>query len=211
MRPSHLVGRPVRCVTAQAQRRHLLAFVEGQRTEERYIVEWSRRFRHETLVSIDPFRGTPISLVTEAVKKQQDEKRNERRGRGRSYDEIWCVFDVDEHPDLPRAFDLARRHGIFVAVSNPCIELWFVLHFEDQTGWIHRHEAQKKSRELLECGKVLNANALDALFDRHEDAVRRAKGLHWRHIGGDSPPGENPSSSVWRLIESIRSANSPSA
>ena len=46
--------------------------------------------------------------------------------------------------ELPRAFDLARRHQISVAVSNPCIELWFVLHFEDHRAWIDRHAVQMK-------------------------------------------------------------------
>jgi hypothetical protein len=143
--------------------------VEGLRTEERYVVDWARRFRQDTLVTIDPFRGAPISLVTRAVENQREERRNEKRGRGRSYDEIWCVFDVDEHLELPRAFDLARRHLISVAVSNPCIELWFVLHFEDHRAWIDRHAVQMKSRALLQCGKVLSMEALDALFEQHEE------------------------------------------
>ena len=207
MKPSNRKGRPVRNATNRAQRPHLHVFVEGLRTEERYIVDWARRFRQDTLVTIDPFRGAPISLVTRAVENQREEIRNEKRGRGRSYDEIWCVFDVDEHLELPRAFDLARRHQISVAVSNPCIELWFVLHFEDHRAWIDRHAVQMKSRAVLQCGKVLSIEALDALFEQHEAAVQRAKELDIHHQNAGSPPGENPSSSVWTLIEAIRRSN----
>ncbi len=209
MKPANVGGQPVRSATKRAQRPHLLVFVEGLRTEERYIGDWSRRFRQGILVTIDSFRGTPISIVTRAVEKQREEKRNERRGRGRSYDEIWCVFDVDEHLELPRAFDLARRHQISVAVSNPCIELWFLLHFEDQRAWLDRHVAQQRSRDLLQCGKVLSIEALDALFERHEEAVHRAMNLDRHHENAGSPPGENPSSSVWRLIEAIRRSDTP--
>jgi hypothetical protein len=45
------------------------------------------------------------------------------------------MFDRDEHPNFARAIDLADRHGIKLAMSNPCLELWFILHFEDQTAY----------------------------------------------------------------------------
>jgi hypothetical protein len=119
------------------------------------------------------------------------------------------MFDVDEHPDLPQAIDLAQRHGINLAVSNPCIELWFILHFEAQTAWIERKQAQNRSETLLGCSKALTNGALQALFDRHDDAKSRAQQLEDGHVTAGSDPGENPSSTVWRLIESIRTAEVP--
>ena len=167
-------------------------------------MDWARRYRDYVLLTVDPFRGVPASLIEQAVKRQRDERRDQKRGRGRSYDEIWCVFDVDEHPDLPRVRDLGRRHEIHLAISNPCLELWFILHLEDQWAWIDRHQAQERSQELFGCGKVLSSDALEALFDRYDDAAERARALEHRHIDAGSSPEENPSSGVWRLIESIR-------
>jgi hypothetical protein len=204
MTPSSLGGQPVRHASQRASRRQILAFVEGKRTEERYLVDWARRYRDHVLLTVDPFRGVPTSLIEQAVKRQRDEKRDERRGRGRSYDEIWCVFDVDEHPDLSRVRDLGRRHNIHLAISNPCLELWFILHFEGQWAWIHRHQAQERSQELLGCEKVLGHDALEALFERYEGAIERARVLERRHVEAGSSPEENPSSSVWKLVESIR-------
>jgi hypothetical protein len=181
-----------------------LLFVEGRRTEDRYLTEWARRHRQDVVVTVDRFRGVPLSLVKEAVARQRQEKREESRGLGRGYDEIWCVFDVDEHPDLPEAMDLARRSGIFVAVSNPCIELWFLLHFADHTAWIHRHDAQRESRKLLKCGKVLDSAAVTLLIAQHDGAVQRAQALARRHRENGSPEDENPSSGIWQLIDSIR-------
>lgn len=209
MSPPSLGGLPVRRASQQAIRRQILVFVEGKRTEERYLVDWARRYRGDVIVVIDPFRGVPLSLVEHAVKLQRQERRDERRARGRKYDEIWCVFDIDEHPDLDRAFDLARRHGIHLAVSNPCLELWFILHFEDQSAWIHRRRAQERSEELLGCGKVLSDDAVAVLFDRYDCAADRARQLERRHSDAGSDPGENPSSGVWRLIETIRGSEAP--
>ncbi len=209
MSPPSLGGRPVRRASQRASRRQILVFVEGKRTEERYLVDWARRYRGDVIVIIDPFRGVPTSLIERAVDRQRQEKRDERRSRGRNYDQIWCMFDVDEHLDLDRVFDLARRHKVCLAVSNPCLELWFILHFEDQSRWIHRHQAQERSEELLGCGKVLSDGAVAALFDRFDGAAERARQLERRHTEAGSAPGENPSSSVWRLIDSIRGSEVP--
>lgn len=206
MSPPSLGGRPVRRASHNARRRQILVFVEGKRTEERYVVDWSRRHRSDVIMVIDPLRGVPTSLIDAAVDRQRQEKRDEQRGRGRRFDEIWCVFDVDEHLNLDRVFDLARRHEIRLAVSNPCLELWFVLHFEDQWAWIHRHQAQERSETLLGCRKVLSDAALAALFDRYEDAAERARLLERRHVEAGSSAGDNPSSGLWRLIESIRAS-----
>jgi len=70
------------------------------------------------------------------------------------------VFDVGEHPKLPEALDLARRHEIAVAISNPCIELWFLLHFERQMAFIGRWDAQRRAEATLGCSKVLTDCAL---------------------------------------------------
>jgi hypothetical protein len=204
MSPPSLGGRPVRRSSQRPRRRQILVFVEGAQTEERYVVDWARRYRGDVIVVVDRFRGVPASLVEHAADRQRQERRDEKRGRGRNYDEIWCVFDIDEHPDMDRAFDLARRHEIHLAVSNPCLELWFILHFEDQWAWIHRHRAQERSQELLGCGKLLSDDAVAALFERHDAAAERARQLERRHIEAKSVPSENPSSGVWRLIESIR-------
>ncbi len=133
----------------------LLAFVEGLRTEELYLTYWHRRYRDRVNVTIDEFRGGPLQLVRHAVDAKKQEAQDEKRGRGRAHDEIWCVFDVDEHPNMPEAAQLARQHGINLAVSNPCLELWFILHFENCSTYIDRKDAQRRSRDLLNCDKVL--------------------------------------------------------
>lgn len=165
---------------------------------------WRREFRDRLLISIDPFHGVPLSLVNEAVKTKKVESRDQKRGRGRAHDEIWCMFDIDAHPNVTEAIQMARDNGIRLAISNPCIELWFILHFEDQTAYLSRQDAQSRSSELLGCGKNLSREAMDVLFEQFEDAGRRAHNLDVKHTNDGSPPGSNPSSSVWKLIESIR-------
>jgi hypothetical protein len=48
-------------------------------------------------------------------------------------DQIWAVFDTEQagtHPDLMQAIQLAQENQVSLAISNPCCEYWFLLHFE---------------------------------------------------------------------------------
>ena len=185
-------------------RREILVFTEGARTEEGYLLPWRREFRDRILISVDQFHGVPLSLVNRAVETKKAELLDQRRRRGRAHDEIWCMFDIDAHPNVRDAIRKAEDNGIHLAISNPCIELWFILHFEDKTSYISRQDAQSRSSELLGCRKNLSRRAMDLLFDHFEDARQRARSLDIKHEGDGSRPGTNPSSGVWKLIESIR-------
>lgn len=76
--------------------------------------------------------GVPKTVVELAVKLKKESEGQARRRRDVNlrYDHIWCVFDIDEHPFVPEARQQARDNRIDVAVSNPCFELWLLLHFQ---------------------------------------------------------------------------------
>jgi RloB-like protein len=145
-----------------------------------------------------------LSLVQEAAARRAADLQAARRGRGDAYTEYWCVFDIDEHPYVARALELATASGISVSVTNPCIELWFLLHFQEQNAAIDRHDAQRRASDYLSSGKTPTSAALAALARHYEEARRRAQALDRKHDLDGSPPRSNSSSEVWRLIERIR-------
>lgn len=153
--------------------------------------------RERVIVTVDEFHGAPLQLVETAAAQRSADLRAAKRGKGDAYDQYWCVFDVDEHPYVDQALQLAASSQISIAVTNPCIELWFLLHFRDQTADLHRHNAQEISSGLLGCAKVPTAAALIQLVGRYEDARRRAQALDRKHELDGSPSGSNPSSSLW--------------
>lgn len=181
-------------------------FVEGRRTEEIYLVDWHRRRREHVRLTVHPYRGGPLQLVEHAVETKRGEAYDARHGRGRPHDQIWCVFHRDEHPKFTQSLDLASRNGISLAVSNPCIELWFILHFQDQAAFIHRHDAQRRAATLLDSGKVLTRAATEAMAEQYGDAKDRAIALDDKHRNDGSPAGSNPSSGMWRIVDEIRHA-----
>ena len=196
------MARPRRPVPVRPSRRSLLVFTEGKVTEEVYLNFYRRRHRGVS-VSVDRFHGPPLSLVERAAAAKKNEEREERRGRNWAPDEIWCVFDVDTHPRIDEATMLAAENGIKVAISSPCIELWFALHFDDQTAYIDARAAQRRAAEYLSGGKRLTDDDLDALAERYADAKGRAIALARKHRLDDRQAPGNPSTGVWRLIDSI--------
>lgn len=182
-----------------AGRRRIQVFAEGEKTEAHYVAYWHRLNRDRVVVTVDPFHGSPRRLVEEAAKTRRQDRR-----QGRMADEYWCVFDIDEHHKVDQAIDMAQANEIRLAISNPCIELWFILHFEDQTAHIDGSHAQRRSEAFLHCRKNLSSEALVQLEERFEQAKERARKLDRKHELDGSPRRENPSSNIWELVDRIR-------
>ncbi len=147
----------------------------------------------------------PLTLVQRARDHQRTNKRSGRRN-GDDFDEIWCVFVVDDHPQLTQALTEARQSDIGIAISNPCFELWLVLHAHDQTAHVHRHEIQRSAKELgIVQAKRLHPDAIMQLLEGYEEAKQRAIALQERHELNGSGQWANPSSDCYpRLPLSVR-------
>ena len=192
--------------SSAALRQSILVFTEGKKTEPIYLTHWHRIHRERVIVTVDEFHGAPLQLVETAAAQLSADLRAAKRGKGDAYDQYWCVFDIDEHPYMDQALQLAASSQISIAVTNPCIELWFLLHFQDQTADLHRRKVQEISSDLLGCAKVPTSAALTELVGRYEDARRRAQALDRKHELDGSPLRSNPSSSLWCLVDQIRGA-----
>lgn len=153
----------------------------GEKTESQYFsgLRLTRRVPITVKYKVD----APHNLVGYAA-RLRDQYREE-------FDAVWCVVDVDEF-DIPAAVRLAGRTQVNLAVSNPCFEVWLLLHFADHRAHVTDYRA---ARDLLARHVPGYDKKLDfATFDpRVEDAVARAALLG---------PG-NPSSGVGRLVETV--------
>lgn len=188
-----------------ADRLQLKVFAEGEKTETTYLTHWNRLYREYAVISIARHtHTTPFELVREAANQRRQDLRAAKKGRGSQFDQYWCIFDVDEHPKLPEALDMAKANEISIALSSPCVELWFLLHFEAQTAHIHRHDAQRRSKEHLQCGKELTNSALDRLVENFDLAKTRAQALAAKHNADESRQPWNPHSELWRLVDVVR-------
>lgn len=195
--------RPLKRTSGERRVRRIAVFAEGEKTEPGYLTHWYRAYRHRVQVDIKGGLRDPVTTVEEAIAQKHRETSEARRGRGRASDEYWCVIDDDGRSSVAPAVEKAEANGIRVAVSNPCIEVWFILHFRNQTAELDSKRAQAISKELLKCGKILNGKALDELMERFPEAKARVVKLDAMHLGDARPARSNPSSGMWRLIDSI--------
>jgi hypothetical protein len=184
--------------------RRLLVVCEGKVTEPAYLLGFERSIQNAKIViDIPPqIQGVPLTLVRRAHSLSQNAKERARRENDDfiAYDETWCVFDIDEHPHINEALQFASANGIKLAVSNPCFELWLLLHFREQPGARHRHEIQQMLGGFIAgYDKHLNFAAVEQGIT---DAVRRARRLDLEAID-EGEAGRNPSTGVYLLIESI--------
>jgi hypothetical protein len=188
-------------------RARFLIVCEGEVTEPLYFKEVRRIERGIIDLEIVP-AGVPKSVVERAVQIKRESQRQAKAGRDQNllYDRVWCVFDVDEHPFVPEAKEQARANTIEVAVSNPCFELWLLLHFQEQTAHIERDKVHHQCREHMP--GYQKAPPCDVLMPRRGTAVERAIQLdNWHATCGTA--GDNPSTGVYRLIQQIEDACRP--
>ncbi len=96
---------------------------------------------------------------------------------------------------------MARDNGIELVISNPCFELWLILHFRDQTAYIDRFQLKSACRNLSESDRA-GYPPFAICVSHYDTAVGRARQLDDRN-DRDGEPGRNPSTSVYRLTERI--------
>ena len=174
--------------------------VEGKITERQYFECIRSDAVHLSFAQTSGL--DPKSLVRNA---RAELNLKHRRTSDIDFDELWCVFDVDQHERLAEALSDAKHSNVQIAISNPCFELWLVLHVRDQNAFISRSSIQKQSQELgLTDGKHLKPNACEDLKESTMDAKRRAIQLSESHRQTGASCTENPSSTVWRLADRLQ-------
>ncbi len=101
--------------------------VEGEKTEARYFSLFdSDRVHVEVLSAGQDGLSAPRQVIERLVEFE------EQFDLGKD-DERWLVIDVDrQRPQfLSEATQVAQESGYGLAISNPCFELWLLLHFQE--------------------------------------------------------------------------------
>ena len=187
-------------------------FCEGRKTEPLYFIALKNR-DNGSLISIqfgDKGRA-PITLAEKAVKFVKSggsvRGRGGRRNLFEEQDQVWVVFDRDEHERFDESVSLCETNGIGVARSNPCFEVWLILHMVDYDRQDDRHRVKDEFGRLAsEHGLELSGKAIfEKLVATVEDAEERAEELDRRRKEEGQPYGR-PSTTVGDLTKAIRNA-----
>lgn len=124
----------------------ILIICEGEKTEPLYFEEIREFYRLRTSnvsVTHGAYGTSPLQIVEYALDLCLNTKK---------WEHVYCVFDRDDHESFNNALqkisaiDNKYKNDIkqpihFTAIhSNPCFELWLLLHFECVTRFSHRDE-----------------------------------------------------------------------
>jgi len=187
------------------QRGRLFIVCEGKETEPLYFESaWKERQKQNQLdpvIVVKPGKAKtyPTAIVERAIEIKVSSEWDE------DLDQIWAVFDTEQagtHPDLRRAIQLARENQVNIAISNPAVEYWFLLHFENTNRSFQNADqlCNVLRKYIPEYNKSKSVYLL--IRDRMEIALSRAKmfrdqsGQNWEDV-------PNPSTGLDQLVQKI--------
>lgn len=188
-----------RARSGREQRRVVLIVCEGKKTEPLYFGHFREALRSVASIKLVSTNTTDAPGLARDARTQ-----SERYGlETKKGDRAWIVFDADENSQaqIDECSKIAHRIDADIALSNPCFELWYLLHFEDRKEAIDRKDALARlHRHLPDYGKGIDC--CDALESVKTTAMERARALEARW-GAAPSLSANPSTGVWRLVEEL--------
>jgi len=179
----------------------LVIVCEGEATEPIYFNHYRTRGKNLKIETPKTKKTDPVGLAKFARKQIGRYDLDMRSG-----DQIWCVFDADHNTDsqISAACRVASPQ-IRIALSNPCFELWFLLHFAYTESKISSTDlGLRLKKHLQKYAKTLDVfNELDP---RTDTAIRNAKKLNSYQKNNQillRSAKSNPSTQVFRIVEAI--------
>ena len=109
-------------------------------------------------------------------------------------DKVFLMYDLDVDGMLEH---LQKIPNAELLVSNPCIELWFLLHYQEQKLVISSDKCIQKYQKVSKGYKkgVLSEEEKKVLAENKELAVERAK---------KQVDYKNPSTTIFKLLEELK-------
>ena len=135
----------------------------------------------------------PIQVIPKKSKSNITEEYIERSKNEyvrTDQDKVFLMYDLDVDGVLD---NLQKIPNAELLVSNPCIELWFLLHYQEQKSEISSVKCVQKYQKVSKGYKkgVLSEEEKKVLAENRELAVERAKNL---------AEYQNPSTMVYKLL-----------
>lgn len=194
---------------ATRQPRDRFLVVAGGMTEKDYF-DYIRKSLANTPLKLDvEAKGkNPAALLGRAIDLRDEDKREARRNNDRHnvYQRVWVVTDTDEFTDeLVDLIGAAADEGIDLIISNPCFELWMVLHDREYGKYCETPQIQAvaKSKGML-TGSNSKSLVLDKIQGNFERAEVFSQQLRQRHEQDDKFfPDDNPSTSVDLIVRTL--------
>ena len=178
------MGRKARISKGKHMKPNFFVFCEGE-TEIAYVKFLRSLYRAP--IQVIPKKGMS-NISEEYIERSKNEYvRTEQ-------DKVFLMYDLDVDGILEQ---LQKIPNAELLVSNPCVELWFLLHYQEQKSEISSDKCIKKLQKFSNEYKkgILSEEEKTFLAEKKDLAIERAKNM----IGY-----QNPSSTVYKLLEKLK-------
>ncbi|WP_422120071.1 RloB family protein [Hyphomonas johnsonii] len=194
--------RKIAAQSKRALKKKLHIFCEGAVTETLYFREMAR-FQREFVIDFVSTGKIPKTLFDEALAYLK--LINKSRTGYSEHDQVWLIFDRDSHDHVSEVINNARSHGIHVAYSNPCFEVFLLYHFQDYDADEDRSRVKAKLAGICTeyCSKKCKLNSANEVVNLRADAIARSKRSLVSRANEGTEMGA-PSSTAHLLIEALK-------
>ncbi len=177
------MGRKVRISKGKQMKPNFFVFCEGE-TEIAYVKFLRSLYRAP--IQVIPKKGKS-NISEDYIERSKNEY--VRTGQ----DRVFLMYDLDVDGMLEHLLKIPNAE---LLVSNPCIELWFLLHYQEQKVEITSGKCIQKLHKVSKGFRKggLSEEEKKVLAENRELAVERAKKQAEYH---------NPSTTVFKLLEKL--------
>ena len=178
------MGRKVRISKGKQMKPNFFVFCEGE-TEIAYVKFLRSLYRAP--IQVIPKKGKSNISEDFIVKSKNEYVQTEQ-------DKVFLMYDLDVDGMLEQ---LQKIHSAELLVSNPCVELWFLLHYQEQKTEISSDKCIKKLQKFSKEYKkgTLSEEEKEVFAKNKKLAVERAKALD---------VFSNPSTTIYRLLDLLK-------
>lgn len=178
------MGRKVRISKGKQMKPNFFVFCEGE-TEIAYVKFLRSLYRAP--IQVIPKKGKSNISEDFIVKSKNEYVQTDQ-------DKVFLMYDLDVDGMLEQ---LQKISNAELLVSNPCVELWFLLHYQEQKAEITSEKCVQKYQKVSKGYKkgVLSEEEKEVFTKNRESAIDRAKKL---------AAFQNPSTTVFKLLEELK-------
>jgi hypothetical protein len=158
-------------------------FCEGK-TEETYINYLRFQYRLPIEIRVKKKGGDINERYINSIKSNHTKHKK---------DEIFLIYDFDI-PEIDTK--LRQIKNVTLLLSNPCFELWYLLHYKSQSAELTSSRCLSELEKHIDGYKkgILNASLKEVLSTNKDEAIKRAESLKVE---------KNPSTSIYVLIKKL--------
>ena len=172
---------------------NIFILTEGE-TEKIYFNHLKERGCNYSL-HIQVFGGNdPLKMVKRCNEIFKNRSMSRRMG-----DHAFCVMDVDycDTDEFRKAYDYAERNGIRIVLSNPCFEVFFLLHFTDSIPDLTSREMKNEVSEYIS-GYRETGDYWYLLLGKQEIALKRSRSFI---LDAESKDRKVLGTNIWEIFD----------